>query len=62
MQPVCQSLRVSNCVQLAEKSDLRAVLQDDVCKVQCAFLLRAVPAHLLGDGPLGDDALQPLRR
>ncbi|XP_034244219.1 uncharacterized protein LOC117646942 [Thrips palmi] len=56
--PVCQSLRVTNCVQLTESTDLRALLADDVCRVQCAFLLRAAPKHALGE----DDALQRLQR
>ncbi|XP_026292684.2 uncharacterized protein LOC113217054 [Frankliniella occidentalis] len=58
--PVCQSLRVTNCVSLVERADLRAVLRDDVCRVQCAFLLRPDVLGPLGQ-PLGaDDALQSL--
>lgn len=58
-QPVCQSLRVTNCVQLTESTDLRALLADDVCRVQCAFLLRGDPARDVSDDAL--QRLQPVR-
>lgn len=42
-QLVCQSLKVSNCFQLASKYTMETVLADSVCKVQCAFAFRAYP-------------------
>lgn len=40
--PLCQSVKVSNCFQLSQQFTSQAVLEDSVCKVQCAFIFRAV--------------------
>ncbi|XP_055950747.1 uncharacterized protein LOC129984809 isoform X3 [Argiope bruennichi] len=40
---VCQSLKISNCFQLASTYTRETILDDDVCKVQCAFAFRAYP-------------------
>ncbi|CAL1280221.1 unnamed protein product [Larinioides sclopetarius] len=40
---VCQSLKISNCFQLASTYTRETILEDDVCKVQCAFAFRAYP-------------------
>jgi len=41
--PVCQSLKVDNCFHLAQSYSPEAILNDHVCKVQCAFAFRAFP-------------------
>jgi len=41
--PICQSLKVANCFQLAQTFSPEAILNDHVCKVQCAFAFRAFP-------------------
>jgi len=75
LQPTCQSLRIPNCLALAEAPDLSAVLNDNVCRVQCAFLLQSLPALNAGvlaegsaiesvgdaDGADAGESLQPLR-
>lgn len=43
LQPICQSLKVANCFQLAQTFSPEAILNDHVCKVQCAFAFRAFP-------------------
>ena len=43
LQPICQSLKVVNCFQLAQTFSPAAILNDHVCKVQCAFAFRAFP-------------------
>ncbi|RZF47556.1 hypothetical protein LSTR_LSTR009092 [Laodelphax striatellus] len=40
--PICQSLRIANCFHLANSFSADAVLNDTVCKVQCAFVFRAL--------------------
>jgi len=40
--PLCQSVKVTNCFQLAREFTSQAVLEDTVCKVQCAFIFRAL--------------------
>ncbi|GFT94184.1 peroxidasin homolog, partial [Nephila pilipes] len=40
---VCQSMKISNCFQLASTYTREMILEDDVCKVQCAFAFRAYP-------------------
>ncbi|XP_075217867.1 peroxidase-like protein 3 [Lycorma delicatula] len=40
--PICQSRRVPNCCQLANSFSAESVLNDTVCKVQCAFVFRAL--------------------
>ena len=42
-QPQCQSLRV-NCQQLLTEVGRDAILADNVCRVQCAFLVNPAPA------------------
>ncbi|XP_047106680.1 uncharacterized protein LOC124775853 [Schistocerca piceifrons] len=41
--PICQSLKIGNCFNLARSFSHAAVLGDHVCKVQCAFVFRALP-------------------
>ncbi|XP_071043918.1 uncharacterized protein [Parasteatoda tepidariorum] len=41
--PICQSLRINNCIHLASTYSKESVLNDHVCKVQCAFAFRALP-------------------
>ncbi len=41
--PVCQSLKIENCFHLAQTFSQKDILQDHVCKVQCAFAFRAFP-------------------
>lgn len=41
--PICQSLKVDNCFHLAQSYSPEAILNDHVCKVQCAFAFRAFP-------------------
>lgn len=43
LQPQCQSLRV-NCQQLLSEVGRDALLADNVCRVQCAFLVNPAPA------------------
>lgn len=43
-QPICNSMRVKNCLSLTNSFSRQEILQDSVCKVQCAFALRLVPA------------------
>ena len=42
-QPICQSLKIVNCFQLAQTFSPAAILNDHVCKVQCAFASRTFP-------------------
>ena len=42
-QPVCQSLKIDNCFHLANSYSPEDILNDHVCKVQCAFAFRALP-------------------
>ncbi|XP_054258941.1 uncharacterized protein LOC128983605 [Macrosteles quadrilineatus] len=53
--PVCQSVKVTNCFQLARQFTSQAVLDDTVCKVQCAFIFRALQefSEPLEDNQLG---------
>ncbi|XP_045123660.1 uncharacterized protein LOC123511596 isoform X2 [Portunus trituberculatus] len=39
--PVCQSLKIDNCFHLAQSYSPESILNDHVCKVQCAFAFRA---------------------
>ncbi|XP_063866938.1 heme peroxidase 2-like [Scylla paramamosain] len=41
--PVCQSLKIDNCFHLAQSYSPESILNDHVCKVQCAFAFRAFP-------------------
>ncbi|KAK4296820.1 hypothetical protein Pmani_030713 [Petrolisthes manimaculis] len=41
--PVCQSLKIDNCFHLAQSYSRESILNDHVCKVQCAFAFRAFP-------------------
>uniref|UniRef100_T1IHP0 Peroxidase n=1 Tax=Strigamia maritima TaxID=126957 RepID=T1IHP0_STRMM len=43
--PTCQSIKIANCLQLISSFDASAILRDQVCKVQCAFVFRA-SSHL----------------
>ncbi|CAB4061601.1 PXDN [Lepeophtheirus salmonis] len=38
--PLCQSLKIENCFHLAQSFSPKAILEDHVCKVQCAFAFR----------------------
>ncbi|KAG8198386.1 hypothetical protein JTE90_021631 [Oedothorax gibbosus] len=56
--PICQSLRINNCLHLASTYSKESVLADHVCKVQCAYAFRAFPqvdiarnGRLLNSGP-----------
>ncbi|KAG8258787.1 hypothetical protein J6590_024100 [Homalodisca vitripennis] len=53
--PICQSVKVSNCFELARQFTSKDVLQDTVCKVQCAFVFRALQefSEPLADNQLG---------
>jgi len=51
--PVCQSLKIENCFHLAQTFSQKAILQDHVCKVQCAFAFRAFPKVAEGDQHIG---------
>jgi hypothetical protein len=51
-QPLCQSLKIGNCFQLARTFKPEAVLEDNVCKVQCAFIFRALPKVTLNANEL----------
>ncbi|XP_059471181.1 uncharacterized protein LOC132194111 [Neocloeon triangulifer] len=50
--PLCQSLKIGNCFQLARTFKPEAVLEDNVCKVQCAFIFRALPKVTLNTNEL----------
>ncbi|KAK8737060.1 hypothetical protein OTU49_004780, partial [Cherax quadricarinatus] len=41
--PVCQSLKIDNCFHLAQSYSPESILNDHVCKVQCAFAFRTFP-------------------
>ncbi|XP_054709398.1 uncharacterized protein LOC129219104 [Uloborus diversus] len=41
--PICQSLKINNCLHLASTFSKESVLSDHVCKVQCAYAFRAFP-------------------
>ncbi|CAG0923981.1 unnamed protein product, partial [Notodromas monacha] len=41
--PICQSLKIDNCFHLARSFSPQDILEDHVCKVQCAFAFRAFP-------------------
>nr|CAH0106290.1 unnamed protein product [Daphnia galeata] len=49
--PICQSLKVVNCFQLAQTFSPAAILNDHVCKVQCAFAFRAFPQVAAAQDP-----------
>ncbi|XP_035204868.1 uncharacterized protein LOC118179818 [Stegodyphus dumicola] len=40
---ICQSMKITNCFELASTYTRELILKDDVCKVQCAFAFRAYP-------------------
>ncbi|GAB6023237.1 hypothetical protein CHUAL_008055 [Chamberlinius hualienensis] len=42
--PLCQSLKITDCITLANKFSREAILRDHVCKVQCAFAFRSFPS------------------
>ena len=51
--PLCQSLKVENCFHLAQSFTRSAILNDHVCKVQCAFAFRAFPNVRTGENKIG---------
>ncbi len=51
--PLCQSLKIENCFHLAQSFSPQAILEDHVCKVQCAFAFRAFPNVRTGDNHIG---------
>ena len=51
--PLCQSLKVENCFHLAQSFTRNAILNDHVCKVQCAFAFRAFPNVRTGENKIG---------
>ncbi|TRY61661.1 hypothetical protein TCAL_04392 [Tigriopus californicus] len=51
--PLCQSLKIENCFHLAQSFSRQAILQDHVCKVQCAFAFRAFPSVKTGENRIG---------
>ena len=51
--PLCQSLKVENCFHLAQSFTRSAILDDHVCKVQCAFAFRAFPNVRTGENRIG---------
>ena len=51
--PLCQSLKIENCFHLAQSFTPKAILNDHVCKVQCAFAFRAFPSVKTGDNKIG---------
>jgi len=50
--PICQSLKIDNCFHLAQSYSPELILNDHVCKVQCAFAFRAFPQ--VGPRPNGN--------
>lgn len=40
---MCHSIKVKNCVSLAEEFSKQEILEDSVCRVQCSFALRVLP-------------------
>ncbi|KAG1649581.1 Peroxidasin [Nymphon striatum] len=52
--PMCQSIRVRNCLSLAKSFPIKSILKDDICKVQCAHAFTVFPrvpsqgSHILG--------------
>ena len=51
--PLCQSLKIENCFHLAQSFTPKAILNDHVCKVQCAFAFRAFPSVKTGENKIG---------
>ena len=51
--PLSQSLKVENCFHLAQSFTRNAILNDHVCKVQCAFAFRAFPNVRTGENKIG---------
>lgn len=51
--PLCQSLKIENCFHLAQSFSPQSILEDHVCKVQCAFAFRAFPSVRTGDNHIG---------
>ncbi|XP_040565059.1 uncharacterized protein [Lepeophtheirus salmonis] len=51
--PLCQSLKIENCFHLAQSFSPKAILEDHVCKVQCAFAFRAFPSVKTGQNQIG---------
>ncbi|ODN04056.1 Peroxidasin [Orchesella cincta] len=41
--PLCQSMKVDNCIRLSRSFKSSEILKDHVCKVQCAFAFRIFP-------------------
>ncbi|XP_046386027.1 uncharacterized protein LOC124155895 isoform X2 [Ischnura elegans] len=58
--PICQSLRINNCFHLARSFSAESILADDVCKVQCAYVFRALPS--LRESESKDFGVPPLNR
>ncbi|CAG7820997.1 unnamed protein product [Allacma fusca] len=44
--PMCQSMRIDNCLSLSNLFSATEIFNDHVCKVQCAFSFRLFPASL----------------
>lgn len=53
-QPICNSLKVKNCLNLSKSYSRDEILADSVCKVQCSFALRILPQF--ERKPLSNDA------
>ncbi len=51
--PLCQSLKIENCFHLAQSFSPQAILDDHVCKVQCAFAFRTFPTVRTGENHIG---------
>ena len=51
--PLCQSLKIENCFHLAQSFSPPDILDDHVCKVQCAFAFRTFPTVRTGDNHIG---------
>jgi hypothetical protein len=41
--PICNSMKVKNCLNLKTRFSREEILGDSVCKVQCSFALRILP-------------------
>ena len=48
-----RSLKIENCFHLAQSFSPQDILEDHVCKVQCAFAFRAFPTVRTGDNHIG---------
>ncbi|OXA60413.1 Peroxidasin [Folsomia candida] len=41
--PLCQSMKINNCVRLSRLYEARELVEDHVCKVQCALVFKVFP-------------------